>query len=66
MCRNIPGAVGNLLSLPIATHGEVVLVIVSRWINAKPNKLAKFIDYCINKVLKLKQVVGSYDLVINL
>jgi hypothetical protein len=29
------------------------MVTISRWINSKPNKLAKFIDYCLNKVSKL-------------
>lgn len=50
---SIPGAVGNLLSLPVTTHNNIVSSIISRWINIKPNKMAKFIEYCLGKVQKL-------------
>ena len=51
---SIPSAVGNLLSLPLATHGDIVNAVLSHWINSKPNKIAKFTEYCFNKVLKLR------------
>ena len=52
--RAIPGAVGNLLSLPVDSHDALVGAVITRWINTKPNKMAKFIDYCLSKVLKIK------------
>lgn len=51
--RSIPAAVGNLLSFS-TSHSQVVSAILCHWINNKPNKMAKFIDYCLTKVLKLR------------
>ena len=45
---------GNLLSLSIESHGDIVKAILGRWIASKPSKMAKFIDYCLAKVHKLK------------
>ncbi|XP_003382726.1 PREDICTED: integrator complex subunit 3-like [Amphimedon queenslandica] len=62
---SIPSAVGNLLSLPLATHGDIVTAVLSHWINSKPNKIAKFTDYCFNKVLKLSDPLPTITLMLH-
>ena len=56
-CRSIPGAVGNLLSLSVELYEPIVSAVFSRWVNAKPNKIAKFVEYCFGKVQKLRYCV---------
>ena len=58
--RTIPAAVGNLLSLPMDSHGDIVKCVFTRWVSSKPSKMAKFVDYCFTKVQKLKCVANKY------